>query len=129
MEWQLKLVALLLAFTTLVMPASALSFCWMHMPADEKCVPHCPMMAGQDSSASMAQAPASLPCCQISAAQPTPATMPKVPTSTFLAVASQLMAASQLDVPTDAPTPSPPRDLIAESSSHGLQAVLCTFLI
>jgi hypothetical protein len=128
MSWRFKLVALLLAFTTLVMPASALAFCWLHMPAAQKCVPHCPMMAGHHSSASMAQAQASSACCQISAAMPTPPTMPQAPTSTFLVIA-RLATASTIDVLVEALTPSPPSDLIPEGSPQGLQAVLCTFLI
>jgi hypothetical protein len=128
MSWRLKLVAMLLAFTALAMPASALPLCWMHMPAAQKCAPHCPMMAGHDSSVSVIQALDLSSCCRISAAKPTPTTLPQVPTSTFAGVLSQ-RTASSADVPAEAHAPSPPRDLIPDSPFPGLQAVLCTFLI
>ena len=68
MTWRFKLVAAALAVTLLAMPMSALTSCWWHMSAAEKCKPHCPMMSGHEPSVTIQETPgnSSLPsfCCQ-----------------------------------------------------------------
>jgi hypothetical protein len=128
MTWRFKLVAAALAVTLLAMPMSALTSCWWHMSAAEKCTPHCPMMSGHDPSVTIQAAPANGSCCQVSAAKPTPASVPQVPPGSGALGLTPTLSVSTLDAPVALTQTSPP-DPLARTSCPTLQSVFCTFLI
>ena len=128
MTWRFKLVAAALAVTTLAMPMSAMTSCWWHMSAAEKCKPHCPMMSGHEPSPSIQEVPGNGSCCQVSAAKPTPASVPQAPTGSGPLGVAPSLNVSTLDAPI-APIETSPPDPLARASCPSLQSVFCTFLI
>ena len=126
MTLRFKLVATALAVTLLAMPMSALTSCWWHMGAAEKCKPHCPMMSGHEPSVTIQETPGNSSCCQMSAAKPTPASIPKAPTGS--AGVTPSLTVSTLNAPVAQIQTSPP-DPLARASCPSLQSVFCTFLI
>jgi len=128
MTWRVKIVAFALTITLLAMPMSALTSCWWHMSAAEKCTPHCPMMSGHEPLLANQAAPANGSCCQVSAFRQTPASMPQAPTGAGALGVTPTLAVSTLDAPV-APTQASPADPLARAACPTLQSAFCTFLI
>lgn len=127
MTYRFNLVASGLILILLATPLSALGSCLWHMMPVEHCTPHCPMMSGPASSATIQEAPANGSCCQVSAAKPTPASMPQATTDSGTGVAPTF-SISTLDAPSRVAEFKPP-DLTIRASAPSPQAVLCTFLV
>lgn len=128
MTWRFKLVAAALAVTLWAMPMSAMTSCWWHMSAAEKCKPHCPMMSGHEPSVTLQKASGNSSCCQVSAAKPTPASIPQAPTGSGSADVAPSLTVSTLDAPV-APIQTSSPDPLARASCPSMQSVFCTFLI
>jgi hypothetical protein len=128
MTWRFKLVAAALAIILLAMPMSALTSCWWHMSAVEKCKPHCPMMSAHEPSVTIQETPGNSSCCQVSAAKPTPVSIPQAPTGSGAAAVTPTLSVSTLDAPAALTQASPP-DPLARVYCPSLQSVFCTFLI
>lgn len=127
MTWRFKIVAFALAITLLAMPMSALTSCWWHMSATEKCTPHCPMMSGHEPSTTIQEAPSNGSCCQVSAAKLPPASMPQAPSASGSRLAPTFIALA-LDIPAVLTKAEPP-DPLARALRPSSQSVFCTFLI
>jgi hypothetical protein len=121
MLWRIKFVAGLLLMAVLAMPAAAFSAYWS--VADP-----CPCCHARMQSADLRlqEAPASMPCCEISSPKPVPVAVAMPPAS--VAIAPPLSAgAVVVHLPNVLQAEAPPSPGLAPSASA--QAVLCVFLV